>query len=134
MIVADTNLIAYFFIPGEHTADAQRVFLRDPDWVAPLLWKSEFRNVLATYLRQGHFDLNDALAIAGEAEQLLQGNEYAVASDRVLKMAGESKCSAYDCEFAALAHELDVKLVTSDKLVLSAFPDVAVHIRKFEPR
>ena len=61
MIVADTNLIAYFFIPGEHTTAAKSVFLRDPDWVAPLLWKSEFRNVLATYLRQGHFDLNDAL-------------------------------------------------------------------------
>jgi len=131
MIVADTNLIAYFFIPGEHTADAQRVFLRDPDWVAPLLWKSEFRNVLAAYLRQGHFDLNDALAIVGEAEQLLKGNEYAVASDRVLKMAGESKCSAYDCEFAALALDLGIKLVTPDKVILSAFPEITVHIRKF---
>jgi len=35
MIVADTNLIAYFLIPGKHTADARRVFLKDPDWVAP---------------------------------------------------------------------------------------------------
>ena len=64
MIVADTNLIAYFFIPGEHTADARRVFLKDPDWVAPLLWKSEFRNVVATYLRQGYFNLKDALTIS----------------------------------------------------------------------
>ena len=129
MIVADTNLIAYFFIPGEHTADARRVFLKDPDWVAPLLWKSEFRNVVATYLRQGYFNLKDALTIVNEAEQLFRGNEYSVPSDSVLKMVSESKCSAYDCEFAALAQELGVKLVTSDKVILSAFPSIAVHIR-----
>jgi predicted nucleic acid-binding protein len=134
MIVADTNLIAYFFISGEHTADARSVFLKDPDWVAPLLWKSEFRNVVATYLRQGYFNLKDALNIAGEAERLLHGNEYAVPSDSVLKLVDESKCSAYDCEFAALAQEFGIKLVTSDKVILSAFPDLAVHIRKFESR
>jgi predicted nucleic acid-binding protein len=129
MIVADTNLIAYFLIPGEHTADARRVFLKDPDWVAPLLWKSEFRNVVATYLRQGYFNLKDALTIVNEAEQLFRGNEFSVPSDSVLKMVSESKCSAYDCEFAALAQELGVKLVTSDKVILSAFPSIAVHIR-----
>ena len=129
MIVADTNLIAYFFIPGEHTADARRVFLKDPDWVAPLLWKSEFRNVIGTYLRQGYFNLKDALTLVNEAEQLFHGNEFSVPSDSVLKMVSESKCSAYDCEFAALAQELGVKLVTSDKVILSAFPSIAVHIR-----
>ena len=129
MIVADTNLIAYFFIPGEHTADARRVFLKDPDWVAPLLWKSEFRNVVGTYLRQGYFNLKDALTIVNEAEQLFRSNEFSVPSDSVLEMVSESKCSAYDCEFAALAQELGVKLVTSDKVILSAFPSTAVHIR-----
>ncbi len=133
MIVADTNLIAYFLIPGEHTADARRIFLKDPDWVAPLLWKSEFRNVVAAYLRQGYFNLKDVLTITSEAERLLHGNEYAVPSDSVLRMVAESRCSAYDCEFAALAQELGIKLVTSDKVILSAFPGLAVHIRKFSP-
>jgi predicted nucleic acid-binding protein len=134
VIVADTNLIAYFFIRGDYTADARSVFLKDPDWVAPLLWKSEFRNVVATYLRQSYFTFKDALMIVNEAERLLHGNEYAVPADSVLKMASESKCSAYDCEFAALALDLRIKLVTSDKVILSAFPEIAVHIREFEPR
>jgi predicted nucleic acid-binding protein len=133
MIVADTNLIAYFLIPGEHTTEARRVFLKDPDWVAPLLWKSEFRDVVATYLRQSYLNLRDALTITSEAERLLHGNEYAVPSDSVLRLVAESRCSAYDCEFAALAQELGIKLVTSDKVILSAFPDLAVHIRKFTP-
>jgi len=131
MIVADTNLIAYFFIPGQHTADAKSVFLKDPDWAAPLLWKSEFRNVLATYLREGYLHLDDALQLAGEAELLFYGNEYSVQTDRILKLAVMSKCSAYDCEFAALAEDMGVKLVTSDKVILSAFPKLAVHIKKF---
>jgi predicted nucleic acid-binding protein len=131
MIVADTNLIAYFFISGRHTAHAKSAFMKDPDWVAPLLWKSEFRNVLATYLRQGHLSLENALKIAAEAELLFHGNEYSVPSDRVLRLVVKSKCAAYDCEFAALAEDLGVKLVTSDKVILSAFPKLSVHINQF---
>jgi predicted nucleic acid-binding protein len=133
VIVADTKLIAHFFIPGDYTVDARSVFLKDPDWVAPLMWKSEFRKVVAMYLRQGYFNIKDALAMASEAERLLHGNEYVVPADSVLKMASESQCSAYDCEFAALALDLGIKLVTPDKVILSAFPEIAVHIRKFEP-
>ncbi|MCO6439628.1 MAG: hypothetical protein J5I81_00810 [Nitrococcus mobilis] len=51
MIVADTNLLIYILLAGEHTLAAERVFQRDPEWAAPLLWRSEFRNVLALYLR-----------------------------------------------------------------------------------
>lgn len=131
MIVADTNLIAYFFIPGHFSAKAKAVFLKEPDWAAPSIWKSEFRNVLATYLRSGHLALDTALAIASEAERLLHGNEFSVPTEKILRLVMQSKCSAYDCEFAALAEELGIQLVTSDKVILSAFPKLALAIDRF---
>lgn len=74
MIVVDSNVIAYLYLQGEHTAAAERLLLHEPDWAAPALWRSEFRNILA-----------------------------------------DSACSAYDCEFVALASLLGTKLVTMDK-------------------
>ncbi len=131
MIVADTNLIAYLLIQGNQTADAEAVLRKDAVWAAPLLWRSELRNVLALYLRQKHLTLADVLQYMQEAEVLLEGNEYHVESDPVLRLADQSGCSAYDCEFVALAQKLNVPLVTSDGRLLRSFPSVAVSMSDF---
>ena len=122
MIVADTNLVAYLLIPGEHGGAASAVFSKDSDWAAPLFWRSELRNVLALYVRTGHLALGGAIQYMQHAESLLATCEYEVPSAAVLRLAGESGCSAYDCEFVHLARELDAPLVTSDRKVLRAFP------------
>jgi len=131
VIVVDTNIIAYLYLQGEHTAQAEAVLQKDAEWLTPLLWRSEFRNVLAFYLRQENLSRDDARAIMQEAELLLQGREYGVSSLRVLDLAAASRCSAYDCEFVALAQDLDVPLVTADKKVLTAFPETAVSMNAF---
>lgn len=131
MIVADSNLIAYLLIEGEHTEAAEAVLAKDPIWAAPVLWRSEFRNILALYLRLRHLDLSAALQYMNEAEALLSGREYEVPSAPVLELAQESGCTAYDCEFVHLAQELAVPLVTSDKKVLRAFPDLANSLQRF---
>ena len=125
MIVVDTNVIAYLWLPGERTAAAEHLLKKDADWNAPLLWRSEFRNVLAGCLRRGDLALDTALRIAGEAEVQMRGREYSVPSAQVLAHVAESDCSAYDCEFVALAEELGVRLVTSDEKLARAFPRVA---------
>ncbi len=131
MIVADSNLIAHLMIAGEQTASAQAVLRADAAWVAPLLWRSEFRNVLALYLSRGHLSLADALEFVREAEVLLRGREYEVQSAPVLSLTQRSGCTAYDCEFVHLARELRVPLVTSDKRLLKSFPEVAVTMQTF---
>ena len=131
MIVVDTNIIAYLYLQGEHTSQAEKVLQKDPEWMAPLLWRSEFRNVLAFYLRQGHLLLGDAQAILREAEVFLRGGEYSVSSARVLDLAVASRCSAYDCEFVSLAQDFGVPLITADKKILVTFAETAVSMDAF---
>ncbi len=131
MIVADTKLIAYLLLEGEHTAVAEQVLERDGQWIAPLLWRSELRNVLALHVRQGLLPLDQALSFMELSEILMGGREYALASDPILRLAEHSRCAAYDCEFVVLAQQRDVPLVTFDRGVLDAFPGIAVDPRRF---
>lgn len=131
MIVVDTNIIAYFYLTGELSEVAEQVLHTDPDWNAPHLWRSEFRNVLALYLRRGKLSLAEAIRIMHQAELHMQGKDYPSASEQVLQLAASSGCSAYDCEFVALAQLLDIILVTWDRQLLKSFPGIALHPDKF---
>jgi predicted nucleic acid-binding protein len=126
MIVADTNLLIYLYIHGQRTSQAEAVLERDGQWAAPLLWRSEFRNSLAGLVRAREIDLDDAIRISHDAERRMASTEFSVTSERVLQLAIRSRCSAYDCEFVALAQDLRVAFVTADRQVLAAFPSTAV--------
>ncbi len=131
MIVADCNLISYLLIPGEFSDYAQKVFQKDFSWIVPLLWRSEFRNVLSSYIRKQIIDIKFALLIMNEAISILENNEFEVKSNQVLNLVTSSNCSAYDCEYVSLAQELNIPLVTMDKRILREFPKTAVNIIDF---
>ena len=126
MIVVDSNVLAYLYLPGEYTAAAEALLEQDSDWAAPILWRSEFRNILAGYMRRKAITFEQANSLQREAESLLGGAEFEVESLAVLELVRDSDCSAYDCEFIALAMKLDTKLVTMDKKLLRAFPKRAI--------
>ena len=125
MIVVDTNIISYLYISGNRSQDSEDLLSADSNWVAPILWRSEFRNVLALYLRKNILDFDEVLLIIQQAEQLLSNDEYDISSTHVMQLVKNSKCSAYDCEFVALAQYLDVPLITADKNISREFPDTA---------
>lgn len=126
MIVVDSNVLAYLYLPCEHTAAAEALLEQDPDWAAPILWRSEFRNILAGYMRRNTLSFEQANSLQNEAESLLEGLEFEVDSRTVLELVCDSDCSAYDCEFVALATKLNTRLVTLDKKLLRAFPKLTV--------
>lgn len=80
MIVADVNVVAYLYLPGKYSKLAEGLLLRDAEWAVPRLWRSECRNVLSTYMRQGLLSLEAAVGIHTRAEALLADNEYDVPS------------------------------------------------------
>ena len=131
MIVVDTNVVAYLWLPGDLTPASERLLSTDAEWAAPLLWRSEFRSVLAGAVKRKSFKIERAIAVAQAAEDQFKGREFAVESAEVLSLAVESGCSAYDCEFVALARNLGVSLVTNDREVLKAFPAIAVPLERY---
>lgn len=131
MIVADTNIITYLLLPTSYTSSVDSLYKIDPDWAAPALWKSEFRNVLALYLRKEIITLEKALQIQDIAESIMAHNEYDISSSQVLALVEKSNCSAYDCEFIALANQLNVQLVTQDKKVLKEFSSSTISVSDF---
>ena len=126
MIVVDSNVLAYLYLPCEYTAAAEALLVKDAEWAAPVLWRSEFRNILAGYMRRKMISFEQACSLQAEAESLVDGMEYEVESRAVMELVRDSDCSAYDCEFIALAMRLDTALVTMDKKLLRAFPKRAV--------
>lgn len=126
MIVVDANVLAYLLIPGRYTQRAEDLLQSDEQWAAPRLWRSELRDVLATYVRSRSIELADAAALCHRASLVIGTDEYEVETTDVLRLSRASGCSAYGCEYVALAEFLDLKLVSTDAKLVKAFPQRAV--------
>lgn len=125
MIVVDTNIIIHFWTDTIETPLAHELFKMDPEWRAPALWRSELRNAVALFMRHRSLPLHAAKEMVQSAEEMMAGREFIVDSSDVLDLVSRSNCSAYDCEFVALAQELTVPLITTDRKIVREFPEIA---------
>jgi predicted nucleic acid-binding protein len=126
VIVVDTSVVAYAVMPGKRTEAALALAGHDPYWVAPRLWRSELRNVLATAMRVSNLDLGGAVAAFAAAEELVADVEIESSIGDCLELARRGAVSAYDAEFVLVATQLGSRLVTADRRLARAFPDRAV--------
>lgn len=126
MIAVDAMVIMAAILDGPARANAEAWRRRDPRWVAPPLWRSEVRNAMATMVRKGRLTPDVALKTFRVAERLMAEGTYEVEADHVLRLAFASGCTAYDCEYVAIAEARGVTLLTGDRQVLAAFPTIAV--------
>ena len=121
MVVVDTNVVAYLLIEGDHTAQAQALYARDPGWRSEGFLLVEFSNLLATYVRAGRLDGEAARGLLATAERTLTGIVN-LPHARAMAIAAEFGVSAYDARFIAVARSLGVKLVTEDAKLRRAAP------------
>jgi predicted nucleic acid-binding protein len=131
MIIVDANLIGAFFVQSDQSPLAAQIFEKDPDWYAPLLWQSEMRSLLTGYLRHKLIALDKAMQIMDEVHGLMIEHERYVSSGLVLELVATSKCTSYDCEYVALAKEMNRTLVTFDTEIVGAFPGIAIFPQDF---
>lgn len=132
MIVADTSLIASFFLETEFTPLAKRVHKKTPIWIFPPLWKEEYANVLAKFARK---------STTSTEEKILTHFEYTVAElekyerkvnlSAVLKLALRFKISVYDAHFVQLAVDNQIMLITEDQEIIKKCPDRAISMNNF---
>ena len=108
MIVVDMSIIASLWVPNDMEELVYEVLRKDLDWTAPLLWRSELWNELVLYLRKNILELST-----------------------VLQSVQQSSFSSYDCEFVALADDLDIQLESFDKQICREFSGIAVHPKMF---
>ena len=127
MIVVDTNLIIALAVQTEQSGIADLVRGRDPEWIAPPIWESEFRNALLGMIRAGIIGHQTAVAAHKFAVDNVQ--TIPAATSAVLRIAEAHGITAYDAEFAALAEWLEIPCLSFDDDLLK--PGLARHPATF---
>jgi predicted nucleic acid-binding protein len=131
VIVVDNSVLVAFWLPGDFAAWAESAKERDGVWAAPVVWRAEFRTVLAGYLRKKRMTEAEANAAYANAQKDLGPQEFTVPTERILQLVLASDCPADACEYVALAQDLGVPLVTTDQHILREFPKFAVSLERF---
>ena len=126
MIVADANVIAYLWIPGHEAFKSHELLQKDADWWVPPLYKSEIQSVLLLHIRKNIITPQNAILLMEKIEKQFEFTTMNVPSQLVFTLGERTSCSAYACEYAALALTLECPLITTDKKILQSFPSLAM--------
>jgi len=125
--VVDTNVVAYFLLGTESFVDEARHGLESvADPVAPAHWEAELTNVLWMAVRAGVLPAEEGPVRLGLARRLgIESVATSTLCQGALLRAISTSVSVYDTLFVELASRISAPLVTFDKAILRAFPDIA---------
>ena len=134
--VVDTNVIAYLLLGTAAFVDESRAcFERVVTPLAPAHWEADLANVLWMAVKTGVVSAADGPARLGLARRLgIESIAIATLSQGALLRAIESGVSVHDTLFVELAARSTCPMVTFDKAVLKAFPDIACRPRDLAGR
>ncbi|HUF37637.1 MAG TPA: type II toxin-antitoxin system VapC family toxin [Anaerolineales bacterium] len=125
MIVVDTNVVSYLLIEGENTSLAQDIYRRDKIWLLPPIWRHEFLNVISSYIRFGGISEKVGRECWTRGIAMFGGIERETDMLKALGLSVNMGISAYDAQYVVLAREMQTRLITEDRKLLAAFPDLA---------
>lgn len=134
--VVDTNVVAYLLLGTAPFADeARQCFELVATPLAPAHWDAEVTNVVWMATRAGVLAPSDAPARLGLARRLgIESVATATLCQGALLRSIDSGVAVYDTLFVELAFRAACPLVTFDKAVLKAFPELACRPRDLARR
>ncbi|TAG11496.1 MAG: PIN domain-containing protein [Verrucomicrobia bacterium] len=115
MIVVDCTVIADFFIGNaEMQMSVQSLLEMDSEWIAPVLWRYEFGNVLLKEVRGGRMsaDLMDRYLAAGE--KLIFESVVDFDASKIAEMSRARDLSFYDASYVWLGQARGLPFYTRD--------------------
>ena len=129
MIIVDNSVLVAFVFPQDdfHKA-AMAARLKDADWHAPALIRSESRNVARAYLRKGEplETVQEAVRDAAASVRC-----YIMGDDEVLQVVSDGHLTAYDAEYVALARRLACRVLTQDRDIQKFYRAESVSLADF---
>lgn len=129
--VVDTNVVAYLLVGTETFVDEARTcFETVSSAIAPAHWEAELTNVVWMAVRTGVLPAEEGPVRLGLARRLgIESVATATLCQGALLRAVTAGVPVYDTLFVELAVRAGCPLVTFDKVLLRAFPDVATRPR-----
>lgn len=131
MVVVDANVVAYLLIEGEKTAQARKLWAKDPGWYAPRLLFYELANVFSLLVKQGIVPLDAGLTGLTSGCNLVSMFDREPPAGRILQIASTLSLSAYDASYLTVAEILRAPLVTEDARLLRVAPEIARSLESF---
>ncbi len=125
--VVDTNVVAYFLLGTRGFVDEARTCLSTTSHlIAPAHWEAELANVVWMAVRSGVLPPDEGPSRLSLARRLgIDSVPTATLCQGALLRSLASGVAVYDTLFVELAVRNACPLLTFDKAVLKAFPDVA---------
>lgn len=134
MIVVDANILIYSLIQSDQSRLIQQLRAKDADWRTAALCLHETLNVLATYQRREVLTLAQCRVLLGHAERFVQMAQCEVAMDIALNLAAKFGITGYDAQYVVVAQSLNVPLITEDRKLQKAVPNLALSMQDFLTR
>lgn len=131
-VVVDTNVVAYLLLGTEGFVDeAKACFNAVAHPVAPAHWEAELTNVLWMAMRAGILPPEEGPVRLGLARRLgIESVATATLCQGALLRSVASGVAVYDTLFVELAARTGCPLLTFDKALIKAFPEIAMRPRE----
>jgi predicted nucleic acid-binding protein len=130
-VVVDTNVVAYLLLGTEgFVEEAKACFNAVSNPIAPAHWEAELTNVVWMAVRSGVLPPEEGPVRLSLARRLgVESVTTATLCQGALLRSVGSGLAVYDTLFVELAARTGCPLLTFDKAVIKAFPDIAIRPR-----